>query len=131
MALVDDPVTMTLQLCDDDGIVRRGRLHHGTDYECTGSAHFAGEHIKCVSPAHAAVPVSYDAIKMLCSACQRPWRMNAADARPQLACRCGCTTATGTVTFSSYGHGVSVGSKLEMPAARTNGWQVWTASTSA
>lgn len=44
--------TMELRLCDDDGIVRRGAMHHGTDYPCTGSAHFAGEHIRCISPGH-------------------------------------------------------------------------------
>lgn len=44
--------TMELALCDDDGIVRSGRLHQGTDYTCTGGAHFAGEHIRCTSPAH-------------------------------------------------------------------------------
>jgi hypothetical protein len=45
--------TMAMQLCDDDGIVRSGRFHDGTDYPCTGGAHFAGEHIFCTSPAHA------------------------------------------------------------------------------
>lgn len=48
-----DPFTMALQLCDDDGIVRGGAMHHGTDYACTSHAHFAGEHIRCTSPAHA------------------------------------------------------------------------------
>lgn len=44
--------TMSARLCDDDGIVRRGPMHHGTDYTCTGHAHFAGDHIRCESPAH-------------------------------------------------------------------------------
>jgi hypothetical protein len=48
------PYTMGMKLCDDDGIVRSGRFHKGTDYPCTGHAHFAGEHIECTSPAHAA-----------------------------------------------------------------------------
>ncbi|MCA1570074.1 MAG: hypothetical protein LC798_07080 [Chloroflexi bacterium] len=39
-------------LCDDDGVVRSGAMHHGTDYPCTGHAHFAGYHIRCTSPAH-------------------------------------------------------------------------------
>lgn len=47
------PFGMGLALCDDDGIVRSGRFHKGTDYACTGGAHFAGEHIRCTSPAHA------------------------------------------------------------------------------
>lgn len=41
-----DPYTMGLVLCDPDGIVRSGR------YPCTGHAHFAGEHIECLSNAH-------------------------------------------------------------------------------
>jgi hypothetical protein len=48
----DDPYTMSFALCDDDGTVRSGAMRHGTDYPCTGHAHFAGEHIKCSSPAH-------------------------------------------------------------------------------
>lgn len=48
----DDPYTMAVTLCDDDGIVRRGAMHHGTDYPCTGHAHFQGEHIRCTSPGH-------------------------------------------------------------------------------
>jgi hypothetical protein len=48
----NDPYTMTARLCDDDGIVRGGALHHGDDYTCTGHAHFASEHIRCVSEGH-------------------------------------------------------------------------------
>lgn len=51
-SLPDDPFTMELRLCDDDGIVRGGAMHHGTDYPCTGHAHYAGEHIRCISQAH-------------------------------------------------------------------------------
>jgi hypothetical protein len=51
--MADDPYTSSARLCDDDGIVRRGLMHHGTDYTCTGHAHFAGEHYRCESPAHA------------------------------------------------------------------------------
>lgn len=47
-----DPYTMSARLCDDDGIVRSGAMHHGTDYTCTGHAHFAGEHIRCSSAGH-------------------------------------------------------------------------------
>lgn len=47
------PFTMEAPLCDTDGIVRGGQFHSGTDYPCTGGAHFAGEHIRCNSPAHA------------------------------------------------------------------------------
>jgi hypothetical protein len=47
-----DPYTAGARLCDDDGIVRQGAMHHGTDYPCTGHAHFAGEHYRCTSPAH-------------------------------------------------------------------------------
>jgi hypothetical protein len=52
----DDPYTMSGSLCDDDGIVRGGAMHHGTDYPCTGHAHFAGHHIRCESPAHPGNP---------------------------------------------------------------------------
>jgi hypothetical protein len=44
--------TMEATLCGDDGIVRGGSMHHGTDYPCTGHAHKYGEHIRCTSPAH-------------------------------------------------------------------------------
>lgn len=49
-----EPFTMGLTLCDDKGIVRSGRFHKGTDYNCTGGAHYAGEHIRCTSSAHGA-----------------------------------------------------------------------------
>jgi hypothetical protein len=48
----EDPYTSEIALCDDDGIVRGGAMHHGTDYRCTGHAHFSGEHIRCTNPAH-------------------------------------------------------------------------------
>lgn len=44
--------TIKYQLCDDDGIVRSGGMHHGTDFPCTGSAHFQGLHIWCVNRVH-------------------------------------------------------------------------------
>lgn len=47
-----DPYTAEAQLCDEDGFVRGGPMHHGTDYACTGHAHYEGEHFKCISPAH-------------------------------------------------------------------------------
>lgn len=50
--MTDDPYTKDARLCDDDGIVRQGVMHHGTDYPCTGHAHFGGDHIRCTSPAH-------------------------------------------------------------------------------
>lgn len=46
------PFDLGIQLCDDDGIVRKGRFHSGTDYPCTGGAHFADKHIRCTSPSH-------------------------------------------------------------------------------
>jgi hypothetical protein len=55
----EDPYTMDAKLCDDDGIVRRGAMHHGTDYPCTGHAHFAGEHI----PLHLAGSPGRDAVR--------------------------------------------------------------------
>jgi hypothetical protein len=48
----DDPFTMALRLCDEDGIVRKGAMHHDTDYPCTGHAHFSGEHVICATPIH-------------------------------------------------------------------------------
>jgi hypothetical protein len=50
--MTSDPYTADARLCDDDGIVRQGAMHHGTNYPCTGHAHFAGEHYRCTSPAH-------------------------------------------------------------------------------
>lgn len=47
-----DDFTSAAKLCDDDGIVRHGPMHKGTDYTCTGSAHFGGEHIRCTNPIH-------------------------------------------------------------------------------
>ncbi len=52
MTMSEDPFTMEVQLCNDEGIVCRGPMHHGTDYICTGHAHYSGEHIRCSSPAH-------------------------------------------------------------------------------
>ena len=52
--MVDHWEQMDARLCDDDGIVRRGPMHHGVDYQCTGHAHWAGYHITCISPAHQA-----------------------------------------------------------------------------
>lgn len=48
-----DPFTMQIALCDPDGTVRRGMLHRGQDYPCTGSAHVMDEHVRCTSLAHA------------------------------------------------------------------------------
>lgn len=56
----DKTYTMSAKLCDDDGIVRGGAMHHGTDYLCTGHAHYAGEHIQCSSPAHRDDPDQLD-----------------------------------------------------------------------
>jgi hypothetical protein len=39
-------------LCDADGVVRHGRLHHGQDYPCTGDAHVDGYHYTCINPLH-------------------------------------------------------------------------------
>ena len=77
-----DPYTCSMRLCDDDGMVsdrripslagvsaertfldrlnnlRRNTLPYGDHrpvtepFACTGSAHLAGEHIRCLSPAH-------------------------------------------------------------------------------
>lgn len=73
--------TLEMRLCDDDGMVSRAQTEHGVTgltyldvlnnlrahtspqgehkrieepFACTGSAHLAGEHIRCTSPAHAA-----------------------------------------------------------------------------
>ena len=48
----DDPYTTAMPLCDDDGIVRGGAMHHGTDYPCTGHAHHGGHHVRCMSAGH-------------------------------------------------------------------------------
>lgn len=47
-----DPFTMEARLCEHDGIVRGGPMHHGTDYRCTSHAHYAGQHIRCTNPVH-------------------------------------------------------------------------------
>lgn len=49
---IPDPFTQAFPLCDPDGIVRKGAMHHGTDYPCTTHAHFGGEHIRCTTPIH-------------------------------------------------------------------------------
>jgi hypothetical protein len=73
-----DPYTMEMRLCDDAGMVSHerhpsesnpeggatylemlnylkppDRQYHGDPFECTGSAHLGGKHIRCTSPAHA------------------------------------------------------------------------------
>lgn len=41
------------RLCDDDGMVRRGSMHRGQDYVCTGGAHPApGVYIRCTNSIH-------------------------------------------------------------------------------
>lgn len=40
---------MGMALCDATGYVRSGAMWHGTDYQCTGHAHFGGEHIECTN----------------------------------------------------------------------------------
>jgi hypothetical protein len=71
--VIDDPYTLDLRLCDDDGMVSEEaipetcldyllqinnlRAHSGfapaeEPFVCTGHAHLAGEHIRCTSPAH-------------------------------------------------------------------------------
>lgn len=47
-----------INLCDPDGVVRRGAMHHGQDYPCTGHAHWSGYHIRCTTPVHGQGPVS-------------------------------------------------------------------------
>jgi hypothetical protein len=56
------PFTMGLALCDADGIVRSGAMHHGTNYNCTGGAHYDGAHIRCTSAAHPHPTVAADAL---------------------------------------------------------------------
>lgn len=51
-ACTADPYTSAMDLCDPDGVVRRGVMHLGTDYPCTGHAHWAGEHIRCTTAIH-------------------------------------------------------------------------------
>lgn len=68
-----DPFTLEVQLCDDAGMVSNERVAYlkllnnlrarngnpdarkpytGEPFVCTGSAHLAGQHIRCTSPAH-------------------------------------------------------------------------------
>lgn len=94
-----DPFTMTTQLCDDDGMVSHEiafqatmppaltltyldvhnnlRAHtRGADkrvtepFHCTGSAHLAGEHIRCNSPAHGVLNLT--ALESLAAAAASP-----------------------------------------------------------
>lgn len=51
-----DPITARARLCDNNGMVRRGVMHHGVDYPCTGHAHYARQHIECTNPAHRPAP---------------------------------------------------------------------------
>jgi hypothetical protein len=61
-----DAFTMEMRLCDDYGqtdLEKLNRLRYlskypaytGLPFACTGSAHLAGEHVRCTSPAHKAV----------------------------------------------------------------------------
>lgn len=78
--LPPDPYTWQTRLCDDDGLVSDEIAHSGPGltltyldvhhnlrvqtrpgcdritkpFHCTGSAHLAGMHIRCTSPAHKA-----------------------------------------------------------------------------
>lgn len=62
MNLDVDPYTMELELCRDDGIVdlamlnrfrrRDGLVEIDEAFPCTGHAHLASEHIRCISPSH-------------------------------------------------------------------------------
>lgn len=76
--MTDDPYTMELRLCDDEGMVSHERQdghdgpgtgatyietlnflkpvdgqYTGEPFQCTGSAHLGGKHVRCTSPAHA------------------------------------------------------------------------------
>lgn len=82
-----DDYTMVGRLCDDEGIVSHARVeppnaftpdltyyeqlnnlrqhgghapYEGEPFACTGSAHLAGEHILCTSPAHKQPTASLD-----------------------------------------------------------------------
>lgn len=51
--------TMSAVLCDDEGWVRSGTFHFGTDYKCTGSVHppldsliWPGREVRCTNPIH-------------------------------------------------------------------------------
>ena len=46
-----------INLCDADGVVRRGDMPHGVDYQCTGHAHWFGYHIRCTTPIHGQEPL--------------------------------------------------------------------------
>lgn len=76
-----DPYTMEMRLCDGAGMVSHerhpsasnpdggatylemlnwlkppDRQYTGEPFECTGSAHLGGKHIRCTSPAHVPCP---------------------------------------------------------------------------
>lgn len=67
----NDSFTMELRLCDDEGMVSGeylAKLNHlrnlsghqpyvGKPFPCTGSAHLAGEHIKCINEYHKTLKV--------------------------------------------------------------------------
>ena len=67
-----DPYTAEIQLCDDDGIVRSGAMHHGTDYPCTGHAHWSGQHIRCTGPSHRTVAWIAGTDQRVCGNCGHP-----------------------------------------------------------
>lgn len=69
MTTAVDPYTMDARLCEDDGMVRGGIMHAGTDYFCTGSAHFAGQHIRCTNPRHFVNPPPAEAV-VHCRGCR-------------------------------------------------------------
>lgn len=47
-----DKFTNAARLCTDGTVTKENSFWHGTDYPCTGSAHYAGDHFLCTSAAH-------------------------------------------------------------------------------
>jgi hypothetical protein len=69
-SVAEDPYTTHMQLCGPDGMVAgeymellnrlrqwnsdpdKRKPYNGAPFPCTGSAHLAGQHIRCTSSAH-------------------------------------------------------------------------------
>lgn len=58
-----DPYTKAGPLCNNGTVTKNNPMWHGTDYACTGSAHYAGEHIYCTDRSHHVDPSTWYPLK--------------------------------------------------------------------
>lgn len=58
-----DLFTLAGPLCKNGIVTKDNPMWHGTDYSCTGSAHYAGEHIYCTDVSHHQDPYNWYPMK--------------------------------------------------------------------